>query len=191
GVTVRDSAGIDRQAPLFFVSPGQINFLVPAATATGQALLIVRNGNTVAGIGAVSVPRLAPGLFTANATGQGTVAGVALRVSGGGAPVFESLSRFENGRVISVPLDLGPESDQVYLVIYGSGFRKRDLQAAATATIGGVNVPLLYAGEAPGFVGADQVNLGPLPRSLAGRGELDLVLTIENRPANTVKVTIK
>lgn len=190
-VTVRDSAGIDRQAPLFFVSPGQINFLVPAATAPGQALLIVRSGNTVAGIGAVSVPRLAPGLFTANATGQGTVAGVALRVSGGGAPVFEPLSRFENGSIVSVPLDLGPESDQVYLVIYGSGFRKRDPQAAATATIGGVNVPLLYAGEGPGFVGADQVNLGPLPRSLAGRGEVDLVLTIENRPANTVKVTIK
>lgn len=190
-VTIRDSAGIERQAPLFFVSPGQINFLVPGATAIGQALFIVRSGNTVAGIGAISIARIAPGLFTANATGQGVVAGVALRISAGGAPIFEPLSKIENGQLVSVPLDLGPETDQVYLVVYGSGFRKRDVLLGASALLGGASLPIAYAGEAPGLVGADQVNLGPLPRSLAGRGEVDLVMTFENRAVNTVKVTIK
>lgn len=190
-VTIRDSLGIERQAPLFFVSPGQINFLVPGATAIGQALFIVRSGSTIAGIGAVSVPRIAPGLFTSNATGQGVVAGVALRISAGGAPVFEPLSKIENGQLVSIPLDLGPETDQVYLVLYGSGLRKRDVLLGASALLGGVSIPIAYAGEAPGLIGADQVNLGPLPRSLAGRGEVDLVLTFENRITNTVKVTIK
>ncbi|NOT59989.1 MAG: choice-of-anchor D domain-containing protein, partial [Acidobacteria bacterium] len=34
-VRVRDSAGTERLAPLFFVSPGQINFLMPQGTALG------------------------------------------------------------------------------------------------------------------------------------------------------------
>jgi uncharacterized protein (TIGR03437 family) len=190
-VTIRDSLGIERQAPLFFVSPGQINFLIPSATALGQALFIIRSGNTVAGIGAVSITKIAPGMFTANATGQGVVAGVALRVPAGGAPIFEPLSKIENGQIVSVPLDLGPATDQVYLVLYGSGFRKWDVLLGASAIVGGASIPILYAGEAPGLVGADQVNLGPLPRSLAGRGEVEIVLTFENRATNTVKVTIK
>jgi uncharacterized protein (TIGR03437 family) len=41
------------------------------------------------------------------------------------------------------------------------------------------------------FVGLDQVNLGPIPRVLAGRGEVDLVLTVDSKPANTVKVNIR
>ena len=41
------------------------------------------------------------------------------------------------------------------------------------------------------FVGLDQVNLGPLPRSLTGRGEVDIVLTVDGKVANTVTVTIQ
>jgi uncharacterized protein (TIGR03437 family) len=36
----------------------------------------------------------------------------------------------------------------------------------------------------------DQVNLR-LPRSLAGRGEVELALTVDGREANRVKVQIK
>jgi hypothetical protein len=35
------------------------------------------------------------------------------------------------------------------------------------------------------------VNIGPLPRSLAGRGEVDIVLTVDGKRANTVKVNIR
>jgi len=38
---VRDSPGVERRAPLFFVSPGQINFLMPGGTASGTATLTV------------------------------------------------------------------------------------------------------------------------------------------------------
>jgi len=38
--------------------------------------------------------------------------------------------------------------------------------------------------------GLDQLNL-IVPRSLAGRGEVDVVLTVDGRTANTVKVNIK
>ncbi len=38
-LTIRDSTGTDRQAGLLFVSPGQINYVVPAGTASGPATI--------------------------------------------------------------------------------------------------------------------------------------------------------
>jgi uncharacterized protein (TIGR03437 family) len=40
------------------------------------------------------------------------------------------------------------------------------------------------------LVGVDQANLN-IPRSLAGRGEVDVVLMIEGQAANTVRVNMK
>jgi hypothetical protein len=34
------------------------------------------------------------------------------------------------------------------------------------------------------------VNVGPLPRSLAGRGEVNVVLSFDGKPTNTVTATI-
>src|SRR6185295_2660756 len=46
---VRDANNQERPASLFFVSPGQINFHIPAGTAAGTATILVRrDGNTVA-----------------------------------------------------------------------------------------------------------------------------------------------
>jgi uncharacterized protein (TIGR03437 family) len=53
-----------------------------------------------------------------------------------------------------------------------------------------VDAEVLFAGAAPGFVGLDQSNVR-LPRSLAGRGEVDVVMTVDGKAANTVKVVIK
>src|SRR6185436_17550024 len=41
GVEIRDSAGVTFLAPLLFVSPAQINFLVPATMALGEAVLAI------------------------------------------------------------------------------------------------------------------------------------------------------
>ena len=40
------------------------------------------------------------------------------------------------------------------------------------------------------FNGMDQVN-ALLPRSLIGRGEVDVVLIVEGKTANTVKIKVK
>ena len=52
-------------------------------------------------------------------------------------------------------------------------------------------MPALYSGPAPGFAGLDQVNIGPLPQSLAGAGNANIVLTADGQAANTVNVTIQ
>lgn len=190
-VTVRDAANKEFAASLFFVSPTQINFLIPGAAATGAATIIIKSGSNVVGVGTVSVATINPGLFSANATGMGVAAGVALRLSGGTSAVFEPLVRFENSQFVAIPLDLGPATDQIYLVVYGSGLRGRTDLSQVTATVGGVDVPVVYAGEAPDLIGVDQINIGPLPRSLAGRGSVDIVLRVDGRATNTVQVTIK
>ena len=57
-------------------------------------------------------------------------------------------------------------------------------------TIGGIDVPVTYAGIQPTFVGLDQINV-QLSRSLAGKGEVDMVVTVDGKTANTAMVSVK
>ncbi len=191
-VVVRDAMGVARAAPLFFVSPTQINLLIPAGTATGVATVkAVLNDGFVA-CGLATITSVAPALFTANASGRGVVAAVVLRVRPDGTQTYEPVARFDPSQNIflPIPIDLGPEGDQVYLILYGTGFRYRSSLGNVTIAIGGIAVGALYAGDVPGLEGLDQVN-ALAPRSLMGRGEVDVVLTVDGREANTARVSIK
>ncbi len=192
-VKVKDSAGAEQSAPLFFVSAGQINYLLPASLANGPAAVAVTSGDSSISIGTVQVTTVAPGSFAANANGQGVASAVALRVKSDGTQVFEPVSQFDSAqnRFVPAPIDLGPEGDQVFPILFCTGLRNRSALSAVMCTIGGMNVPVLFAAAAPGLAGLDQVNVGPLPRSLAGRGEVDVVLSVDGRTANTVRIAIK
>jgi uncharacterized protein (TIGR03437 family) len=80
--------------------------------------------------------------------------------------------------------------DQVFLIGYGTGIRYRSSLSAVTATIGGANADVSFAGAQPAFVGLDQLNLA-VPRSLAGRGAVDVVVRVDGKTANTVTINIK
>jgi uncharacterized protein (TIGR03437 family) len=193
GTTVRvvDGAGVERLAPLFFVAPSQVNYLMPLGTAIGAATVVITSGDNKTSASTVSIAAIAPGLFSANANGSGVAAGSVLRVRGDGSQSFEPLSTSNpSGQQVAAPIDLGAQSDQVFLVLYGTGFRGRGAMSAVSATIGGVNAEVLYAGAQGSLAGLDQANLR-LPRALAGRGEVDVVLTVDGRVANTVKVNVK
>jgi len=192
GVTlkVKDSGGVERDAPLFFVSPGQINYLVPAGASVGPASVAVfRNGAAVAS-GAIPITETAPGLFTANGSGQGVPAAYALRVRGD-AQTVEPLLRYDDGQkqFVPLPIDLGPEGDLVFLILFGTGFRSATA-SGVTVTVSGENAEVFYAGAASGFAGLDQANV-LLPRSLAGKGEVNISLTADNRSANAVTVSVR
>jgi len=58
-------------------------------------------------------------------------------------------------------------------------------------TLGTTNLPVLFAGDQGVYVGEDQINVGPLPRSLTGSGPVDLLLTADQLRANTVNLTFK
>ncbi len=191
-VRVRDSAGTERLAPLFFVSSEQINFLVPAGTALGTATLTVANSSGTLSEGTINIVTLVPGLFAANANGQGVAAADALRVLANNSQRFESVARFDTAtsRFVTVPIDLGPIGEQVFLVLYGTGLRNRSVLNAVTAQVGGTSAPVQYAGAQGSLVGLDQVNVS-LPRTLIGRGEVDVVVMLDGKTTNTVRVNIK
>ena len=131
-------------------------------------------------------------LFAANSDGHGVAAAVALRVKPDGTQSFEPVSQFDSAqnRFVAVPIDLGPDSDQVFLVLYGTGVRFRSSLAGVSARIGGADAQVTFAGAQDQFVGLDQINVR-LPRSLAGRGDVEVVLMADGRMANTVKVNIR
>jgi uncharacterized protein (TIGR03437 family) len=59
-----------------------------------------------------------------------------------------------------------------------------------SATLGGTSAEVTFIGAQGTFVGLDQVNLR-LPRSLAGRGQVDIRLTVDGFAANTVTLAFK
>jgi uncharacterized protein (TIGR03437 family) len=91
---------------------------------------------------------------------------------------------------VAVPVDVSNPNEEVYLVIYGTGIRFHSGLAGVTVNVGGQQIAVLYAGAQGGYVGLDQLNLR-LPRELVGRGEVDLELLVDGRPANTVRISIK
>ena len=191
-VTIRDSSGTDRQASLFFVSPNQINCVIPTGTANGSASLMVTSGDGKQSAATIQISSVSPGLFSSDGSGSGMAAGYVLRVKANGAQIVEQIARWDSSqnKMVAVPIDLSSNTDQLYLVGFGTGFRYRSSLAAVTSTIGGVISQVLYAGQQSGFVGVDQINL-LLPQSLAGRGEVNLTLTIDGQVANTVKLQFR
>ena len=184
-VTVTDSTGRAENAPLFYVSASQINFLVPAACARGEALLTVARDGAVVAAGVVQVEPVVPGLFSANGTGAGVAVGAAVFVAPNGTQTTTSLFQCGAGGCVAAPLAL--DAGEVVLVLYGTGIRGA---SSVTATIGGVPSDVLYAGAQPQLIGLDQVNVR-VPQSLAGRGEVPIVLTAGGRQSNAVTVAIR
>jgi uncharacterized protein (TIGR03437 family) len=191
-VRVRDAAGVERLAPLFFVGPTQVNFQVPLSTAVGTATVTITSGDGSTSTGLLPVTSVAPGVFAANMNGQGVLAGVTLRIKADGSQIYETVARLDaaTNRFVSTPIDLGPESDQVFLIFFGTGWRFRSAEANVKVSIGGVDAPVLYAGSAPGLIGADQINVR-LPRTLAGKGEVDLIVIVDGKAASAVKINLK
>ncbi len=191
-VSLRDSAGQERLAPLFFISPGQINFQVPPGVATGKAMVTVINDNEMVAANEARIEPVAPGLFSADASGQGVVMGFALRVRADGSQSFEPIARFdeEKKQFVAAPINPGPASDRVFLVLFATGLRNRSSLNGVSVKIGGVSADALFAGPQGSFTGLDQLNVS-LPRNLAGRGELDLIVIVDGKQANTLKLAIK
>lgn len=95
------------------------------------------------------------------------------------------------GQVVAKPIDLGPPTDQVFLLLYGTGIRGRGTTPNTTVTVGGATQTVQYTGAQGQFLGLDQVNVR-LNRNLAGRGLVDVLLrqnfTVNS---NVIKVQIR
>ena len=192
-VKVTDSTGTERASQLWFVAPGQINYYIPEGTATGTATVKVSNQTGVVAMDTLQIDAVAPGLFSMNGTGQGVAAALAIWSKPDGSQTWQHVFAEPciPGSCVPTPLDRRAETDdRMYLQLYATGIRGRSSLEAVTATIGGIYVPIDYAGPVVGYTGLDQVNLR-VPRRLAGRGEVSVVLTVDGKTANAVTINIK
>jgi uncharacterized protein (TIGR03437 family) len=191
-VRVKDRAGIERLAPIFFVSPNQVNYLAPPGTAAGKAEVTITNGNGVTSAGAINVIPVAPALFSADASGQGLAAAVVLRVRADGSQVYEPVARFDETtrKFVAIPIDLGSPGDTVFLVLFGTGIRGRQALSTVKAAMGGRIAEINYAGPQGSLFGLDQVN-ALIPRELQGRGDVDVLLNVDGQISNKVIINIR
>ena len=167
---------------LLYVSPTQINFLLPTNTSAGTVTIEVKSGGVIVGQGNATVSNVAPAFFTATADGKGIPTGYS---------TFDgkTLSPLLNPNGTSRPLDAGTAQRPNYLVLFGTGFRKRSNLSNVQVRIGGILCQVDYAGTQPQYIGLDQLNV-VIPSTARGSGEVNLLLTVDGKPANTVRVNI-
>ncbi|MFZ4793214.1 MAG: IPT/TIG domain-containing protein [Blastocatellia bacterium] len=188
-------------AQIFFVSAGQINYLLPAGLPAGltdgESEVVVTavqpNGDEIVSRGTVRIAPTAPSIFTADASGTGAPAGLTGRINQNGQFAFDSTLPFSAdpvnpGRLIPAPIDVGTAQYPAFLILYGTGIRNA---AAGTVrvVIGGVETPVEYSGSAPGFTGLDQINVR-LPVSLKGSGLVDLTAVVNGVSSNAITLNL-
>lgn len=198
------SVSVDgKPAGLFFVSANQLNILVPAGLQPGKAQVAIELNDEVIALGVLTLSEIAPSLFTADASGKGIPAGVALRVKSNGQQSYEALARFESGKAVPVVITRR-NGESVFLLLFGIGIRTapdsdgntgNGVAENVTVTIGGVNVPVSYAGRAPGFAGLDQLNI-QLTSNVPAGNNLPLIVKVYDGNgnlllANTVTISVQ
>jgi phospholipase C len=173
-VTLKDASGGVFPVQLFFVSPSQVNWLVPAGAASGVATIALANGSATF-TGTATISSVAPGLYIGNLTGQGPAAAQVTD----GTTYSNTFQCNPAGECTPTPIDV---TSQPYLVLYGTGIRGT-AQANVSVKIGNIDATVLYSGAQGGYPGLDQVNVA-LPASLKGRGQLVVTITANGQATN-------
>jgi uncharacterized protein (TIGR03437 family) len=171
-----DSSNTSYPVPLDFVSPGQVNYVVPSAAQPGAAALTITSADGTKTTGVVLVAAVDPGLYAANATGKGAPAGFAVcaGICAGWPGPPNQYGQFVQD--LSKPISLRVATDTVVLALFGTGLRHVASPSAVTATINGQGLPVQFAGAQGQFTGEDQINV-QLPYNLSASGMVNLVLT--------------
>jgi uncharacterized protein (TIGR03437 family) len=192
-MTLVDSSNTTFHVRMFSVSPTQVNYYVPPQVAFGPAAITVTSGDGTQTTGVVLVMPVMPGIYTANESGKGSPA--ALAVCAGTCAGWSG--RQPNGQFIE---NISSQSfsvasgDTVVVELFGTGLRHLSSLSAISAQINGQNAAVLYAGEAPGYTGEDQVNV-QIPPGVTGQASLVLTVqdTVNNiaTTSNTVTLDIQ
>ena len=185
-LTFFDDEGDALPAALYFVSPGQVNAIVPADLPAGEATFAIAGQR-----GMATVTGIAPGLFSASSNGRGPANAYVSRLKPDGTNTSEpAFACGTAGACANVPIDVSPSSGKATLQLFGTGIRGRGDLADVEVSVGGVLAEVTYAGAHPQTPGMDLVSV-TLPASLAGRGEVNVALRIGGQWANVVTVFVK
>jgi uncharacterized protein (TIGR03437 family) len=127
------------------------------------------------------------GTLTATLPAGGQKPSAVLLHSGGAQAITLHADGTQLVRSLGAPVDLGMPEDTVTLKFYASGVR---YASEVHVQIAGEEVPVRYAGPSGYFQGLDEVAV-QVPRSLAGRGDADVILTADGETAGPVRIHIQ
>jgi len=184
-VNVTDSTGQTTPAQIFFVSSGQVNYLIPQTFAPGAGQVQITAGDGTISVGALQIVNVAPGIFTADGR---LAVGSAILIDAQGNQTIQNLVDYDStaAQFVTTPIHLATTT---VLTLYGTGLRYA-LNSQFSVSIGGQTVAPSYAGMQGTFAGLDQINI-PIPASLAGAGDIAITLTAAGSASNTVHVTVQ
>ena len=174
-VSLKDSAGVQWAAPLLYVSPKQINYQLPGTLVEGRYSVTVNTSDHRAITEQIYVQPFSPSIFTVGSSNY--LSGYITRVKADGTTTTEPIVQVDpkTGDVTPIPIDFGPETDQLYLIVYATGVRTRPSVDSIFGQFLRVSIPTYlnpaYVGPSPSMAGLDQMNF-PLPRQLAGAGNV-------------------
>lgn len=187
-VELRDASGLTRQkAGLVYAGTGQVNVHVPANVPAGTRRVVVFVDGVEAATGDVQVSGVAPGLFTADGSGTGVAAAYAALYKADGTVQEQRVISCETGRCVAAPLDLGEAGDSLVVTLFGTGWRRAETM---TATVDGRAAQILFTGAQPEVPGLDQANIR-IPKEVAGRGEVDIVVIADGNAGNGGRISIR
>ena len=182
GVTVTVNG---KAAPIFYLSPGQINFQVPWSTPTSGSVNVSANylgsaSNTIS----VPVGTAAPGLFT-----RSDLPGAAVVQNSDYSLNDPSNPAKAGSTIIAYLTGSGPVSPAAADGVPTPATGLVTATSAVTATVGSATATVSFAGLAPYFVGLVQMNI-VVPSTLAP-GVYPLAITIGGQAANTATIAVK
>ena len=154
-----------RAAQIFFFSPAQVNFLVPAQTEFGPAEVVVTNSDGFQSRGSIQTIPAAAGVFTFSGDGLGE--GVILNAD-----------TLQEG-----PFD--PTSGHLRLIIFTTGVRNA---INVNVSAGGRALKVETIVASPTMPGLDEIHVW-VPADLRGVGTVDLEVRADGRDGNPVTVT--
>ena len=174
-----------KAAPLYFVSPGQINAIVPYSTTGPTATIVVQNGTNSNAV-TVPVAATAPGVFTSNQSGSGIgamlhAADFSLLDAGHPAAAGETVSIYLTGMgAVNPALDDGTAGNPATLHATASD---------VVVFVVGQQAKVLFTGLAPGYPGLYQINV-TLPTFFSTSGNLPLAIQTLNAYHDQVDIPI-
>ncbi len=127
-------------------------------------------------------PTSGPQMYAVNP--EGLAAGFLTRIRDG-AETVEQLATNVDNATVAIPIDLGGATDTVRLSLYGSSIGVENI----SATIAGAEVENVSVEAAAATSGVFQYNL-TIPRSLAGAGNVEVVVKRNGKVSNPVLVRI-
>lgn len=175
-------------APLYFVSPSQINFQIPWEVAGQSQVPVMVSANGVLGNSISLSGRAAdPGIFSTNSQGTGQGA-IVIATTGEVANTSRPARR---GEYISIYCTgLGNVTNRPASGAAAPGDPLSTTLLGATVRIGGIAGNADFSGLSPGFVGLYQVNI-QVPANAPTGNAVPVVLTVNGVNSNTVTIAVQ